>query len=87
MREVRCKSGIRGHQGRLQDNYEAYEEFLHYSENYGLARRLGFVTAFHAWKANPTIQWSVIPSDFRIAPKRRKKEVEPCFCCRNNPAR
>ena len=67
-REVRCKSGMMGSQGRLRSGYCAYEEFEYYSDMYGLARRLGFKTACQAWKADPVIQWSVEPSDFRLAP-------------------
>jgi hypothetical protein len=73
MRSVRCKSGIMGHQDCLRNGYRDYEEFAHYSDMYGLAGRLGFTTAFHAWKANPVVQWSVVPEDFGVAPRMREK--------------
>ena len=52
--------------GKLQDNYENYEEFESYSEIYGLAQRLGFEGPKDAWDANPKIQWSTDPNDFKI---------------------
>lgn len=65
MKQVRCKSGLTGWQGKLQENYSSFEEFEAYSETYGLAARLGYDDAQEAWDANPIIQGSVNPSDFR----------------------
>ena len=74
MVRVRCKSGLMGHQGLLRAEYENFSEFEHYSEMYGLAPRLGFKTARQAWDANPVIQSSVEPSDYRIAPSWIKQQ-------------
>jgi len=65
MRQVKCKSGLRGYQCPLQENYANYEEFERYAETYGLHTRLGYKTSRAAWDANPTVQGSVEPSDFR----------------------
>lgn len=70
---VKCKSGITGWQGRLQEQYLNFEEFLACSETYGLAKRLGFRTARAAWDANPMVQGSVIPEDYRVVAKKQKK--------------
>jgi hypothetical protein len=65
MCQVKCKSGLTGYQCRLQNNYAGLAEFERYAETYGLHSRLGFKTPRAAWDANPTIQGSVEPSDFR----------------------
>lgn len=65
MRTVRCSSGINGWQDKLQRVYDSLEEFEWYAEVYGLHTRLGFATPSEAWDANPTIQGSVNPSDYR----------------------
>ena len=62
MRQIRCKSGLRGWQSPLRDNYA---EFERYADTYGLHGRLGYRSPRAAWNANPTVQGSVNPSDFR----------------------
>lgn len=53
---------------RLQDNYDNdFEMWMAYADMYGLAERLGFQSAEEAWDANPLIQGSVYPEDFRLA--------------------
>lgn len=69
MKRVKCKSGIMGYQCKLQDNYNSLEEFEAYSETYGLHKKLGFKSAEKAWIANPTIQGSTNPSDYRKVKK------------------
>lgn len=64
-KSVRCKSGIKGWRGRLQDVYNSYDEFFSYCSIYGNHTRLGFDFPEDAWKANPVIQGSVIPSDYQ----------------------
>lgn len=66
MRRVVCKSGRKGWRCRLRENYASIQEWRHYSAIYGLADRLGFVSAASAWAANPVIEGSVEPGDFRI---------------------
>jgi len=68
-RRVKCKSGITGNECHLQENYSDLDEFKGWSETYNLAGRLGFDSAEEAWEANPLIQHSVNPSDFRISPR------------------
>ena len=63
--QVKCKSGLRGWQSPLRDNYADFAEFERYAETYGLHRRLGYRSPRAAWNANPTVQGSVNPSDFR----------------------
>lgn len=63
MKHVRCKSGEKGWQDKLQKVYSSFEEFEAYSQTYGIIQRLGFATEQEAWDANPTIQGSTNPSD------------------------
>ena len=62
---VICRSGIEGGQGRLQGNYDNFSEFKSFCETFGLHKKLGYKTSAACWKANPLIQWSVNPDDFR----------------------
>jgi hypothetical protein len=64
-RRVRCQSGIMGERSRLRSRYSSLSEFIAYQQ-YGLAKRLGFASPELAWKANPVIESSVNPSDFRV---------------------
>lgn len=66
MKEVKCKSGLTGWQCKLRKNYNNFEEFESYSEMWGIAKRLGFVSHEEAWNSNPTICGSVEPSDLSI---------------------
>jgi len=52
--------------GKLQDQYESFEEFEQYDAMYGLAARLGFADAATAWEANPTVGGSTNPDDYGI---------------------
>jgi len=65
MRQVTCQCGLRGWQCRLRENYADFDEFKRYAETYGLHRRLGYSSPRAAWNANPVVQGSVDPSDFR----------------------
>jgi len=75
MKRKICPSGIEGWTGPLQQNYALFEEFERHCETYGLHTRLGYKTPEDAWKANPTIQGSVNPSDFSRVPRKRKRSV------------
>lgn len=67
MRHVRCKSGLKGWQDHLRSNYEGkFEQFEAYDRIYGLAARLGYASASEAWEANPIVQGSTNPEDFRV---------------------
>lgn len=61
----RCKSGLKGWRARLQANYKSLREWIHYARTYGLHERIGFKSMADAWYANPVIEGSVNPSDFR----------------------
>ena len=65
MKQVKCQSGLVGWQSRLRSVYNSYDEFENYSKIYGIHSRLGYDTAEAAWEANPVVQGSVIPSDYR----------------------
>ena len=65
-KRVKCASGIMGYQCKLQDSYVDYESWEEHAELYGLHTRLGYNLPLAAWNANPTIQGSVIPDDFRV---------------------
>ena len=54
-------------QGKLRKQYANFREFYAYSDTYGLAERLGYDSAEDAWKANPKVQGSTNPDDFRKA--------------------
>jgi len=56
------------YQCRLRHNCKDFEEFQNCSDIYGLAERLGFDSAREAWDANPVVQGSTIPSDYKIVP-------------------
>jgi hypothetical protein len=66
----KCKSGLTGWCGLLRDQYQNFVEFVHYAETYGLAGRLGFDSAEAAWEANPVVEGSVNPADFRVRCER-----------------
>lgn len=63
---VRCASGLKGWQGKLQNVYSSYDEFVIYCETYDIHSRLGYNLPIDAWNANPTIQGSVNSSDLKV---------------------
>jgi hypothetical protein len=65
MKQIRCKSGLKGWQAKLHDVYTNYSEFADYCFIYNNHARLGFDSPELAWNANPVIQGSVIPSDYQ----------------------
>jgi hypothetical protein len=65
MKQVICRSGIRGWQAKLQSIYKDYEEFAAYDCHYNISGRLGYSSAVTAWRLNPVICGSVNPSDLR----------------------
>lgn len=65
-----------GVQLSLRKNYDnSFEQFQGFDETFGISQRLGYKSAETAWKANPTIQVSVNPSDLRKVPKKKKGGV------------
>ncbi len=68
-KSVKCKSGLTGWQGKLQDVYSNLDELLAYVSIYGIAKRLKFVDAYSLWLRNPTLRGSVIPSDLELVKK------------------
>ena len=65
MKTIRCKSGLRGWQGKLQEVYTSFEEFNGYCGIYSIHERLGYKTPWSCWRFNPVVQGSVNPSDLR----------------------
>lgn len=65
MRHIRCRSGLRGWQARLRDVYSTFTEFADYCFIYNNHARLGFSSPDEAWEANPVVQGSVNPADYR----------------------
>lgn len=58
---------------KLRKNYDNnYAQFQAYDETYGVAKRLGYRSAKAAWDANPTIQGSTDPRDFKVVKRGRK---------------
>ena len=82
MKQVTCKSGLKGSQSRLRNRYDSLAEFQAYSDAYGLAARLGYKTDAAAWKANPVVQGSVEPSDF-CKVKAKPKTPQKCPACKH----
>ena len=58
---------------RLKNNYATAEEWIAYSEMYGLAERLGYDDPMKAWEDNPMIQGSTNPDDFKVVESATKK--------------
>jgi hypothetical protein len=65
MKTIKCKSGLQGYRCTLHESYGNFGCFEAYAEMYGTHTRLGYKTIKGCWKANPTIEGSVEPSDFR----------------------
>lgn len=74
MKKVKCESGIEGWEGYLKSVYDSKEEFLNYDEIYGIAKHLGYDDPEDAWRANPLVQGSVIPSDLKVVIKDHPKK-------------
>ena len=66
MKKYRCKSGLTGWCGNVRNQYANFDEFAGYAETYGLPTRLGFDFAEAAWEANPIVEGSVNPTDYRL---------------------
>ncbi len=69
---VKCKSGLRGWEGRLHEVYENFDEFRAYAGVYSTHKRLGFKYIATCWEANPIVQGSVNPSDLRRVREKKK---------------
>ena len=65
MKQVKCQSGLKGWQSRLRPVYSSFDEFFAYCDCYGIHSRLGYDSPESAWDANPVVQGSVDPSDYR----------------------
>lgn len=77
--KVKCKSGLTGWRMRLQAVYNGnLGDWLAYSCTYGLAQKLGYETAQDAWEANPMIEGSTDPSDYRVVDDRRVWTYRGC---------
>ena len=57
---------------KLQKIYSNFEEWQKYSEMYGLHKRLGYANPKTAWRANPMVQGSVNPEDYKRVKDTRK---------------
>ena len=76
---VICRSGLEGWRKRLRDNYENDPDtWVFWSNLYSLAARLGYKTDKAAWDANPLIEGSVDPRDFRLVDGRLAWEYRGC---------
>ena len=68
--QVKCKSGLMGWRMRLRAVYNDCNDplgaWLAYAQTYGLAKRLGYATAQDAWEANPLVEGSTDPCDYRV---------------------
>jgi len=65
--------------GKLQGEYNNFEEFKQYDEVYGLSKRLGFNSPEEAWEANPLIQGGVNPKDYKVVKDFHRVKV--CARC------
>jgi hypothetical protein len=50
----------------LQEVYNNFEEFKSYDSVYGNVKTLGFASAEEAWEANPLVQGSTNPRDYKV---------------------
>jgi hypothetical protein len=66
MKQVICKSGLKGWQARVRKVYESLEDLRAWDQMYGIASRLGYTTPEALWEANPTIRGSVEPGDLEV---------------------
>ena len=64
--QVRCHSRLLGWRTRLRNNYNGLQDWCDHSDLWGLSMRLGFPSAHAAWDANPVIEGSTNPIDFRL---------------------
>lgn len=72
MKTVTTKSGIKGWQCNLQENYPSLEIFLEYDRNYNVSKRLDYASPEDCWADNPVIQGSVNPQDFcKVEPETK----------------
>jgi len=65
--------------GKLQGEYNDFEEFKQYDEMYGLSKRLGFNSPEEAWEANPLIQGGINPKDYKVVKDFHRVKV--CARC------
>jgi methyl-accepting chemotaxis protein len=52
--------------GRIRENFASVKDFSAYNHVYGLTQRLNYKTVEEAWEANPYVQWSQDPTQFKI---------------------
>lgn len=71
-RTVKLKSGRTGWENYLKGVYANKEEFLQYNEIYDIAKRLGYNDPEKCWRANPLIQGSTNPQDFKKSVEDRE---------------
>lgn len=60
----------------LQAQYRNKREFVAFDEMYSLSLRLGYRTAKEAWSANPVIQGSTNPRDYKVVDLADWEKVE-----------
>lgn len=65
IRHVRTRSGLMGWRTRLQENYGSYDQWESYNRVYMLAEKLGYPDTLTAWDANPVVEGSTNPADYR----------------------
>lgn len=58
-------TGLSGWQNNLREIYREFREFESCDDVYGNAFRLGYNSAKEAWDANPVIEGTVDPRDYR----------------------
>ena len=61
-----------GWRGRLQEQYDSFEDWQDYASKYGKHEQLGYKNPKAAWDANPTIQGGDRPEDFKISKSEGK---------------
>lgn len=58
-------TGLTGWRNNLQNIYRDFREFKSCCDIYGLHERLGYRNPKEAWDANPVIEGTVDPQDYR----------------------
>lgn len=72
IKTVRCKSGVMGWQGKIQDIYKDFNEFDLYCNIYHIHTKLGFKNPLVMWTSNVRLRGSMNPNDLELVKSRVK---------------
>lgn len=61
---------------KIQDVYDSLDELIAIDDTYHLSTRLGFKSAEELWDANPMVQGSTDPSDYKLAKEFKVSDIK-----------